>query len=422
MSKFEIEGRKELKGKIQISGAKNAALKILPASILGSTNSIIKNVPKISDIDKMISILQSIGAEISRDEDTININTSNINSFSPDEKLIKKLRGSIVTIGPLLAKFGEAIFSKPGGCLIGSRPIDDHLDIFRQMGIEITEDNNSYHLIGKPKAADIILNKLSVTATENAIMASVFVDGVTNIHVAAAEPEIIDLANFLNQMGAKISGAGTHDIKVEGVTELHGTEYEIMPDRIEAGTYLIAAIAANSEIEIGPVISNHLSIVLKKLRDAGAQFEIITRDGKEFIQTKKHNSLTAVDVDTRTYPGFPTDLQSPFVVLMTQAKGECKVFETLFEGRFLYLDELILMGANIEILSPQIIKIEGPTQLKSSDIFSRDIRGGAALVIAALIATDTTTVNGLEFIDRGYENMDQKLASVGASIRRIEDN
>ena len=420
MAKFEIEGGQKLHGTIIISGAKNAALKILPASILADTPSEISNIPEISDIFTTIDILRSIGAKIEIENHTAIIETSGVKTHKPNADLIKHLRGSIVLIGPLLAKFGHAEFSQPGGCLIGARPIDDHLDVFRQMGVKISLENDKYILTGKPKAGDIVLSKLSVTATENAIMATVLSPGTTRIHVAAAEPEIADLADFLNKMGAKISGAGTHDITIEGVSRLRGTKHDIVPDRIEAGTYLMAAVATNSEIKIGPVMPDHLNIVIKKLQTAGAKIEIIEKEGQKYLQTYKHKGLKAESIDTRTYPGFPTDLQSPFVTLMTQAEGTSQIFETLFEGRFLYLEELTTMGAKAEIISQHIINITGETSLEGKEIFSRDLRGGAALVIAGLVAKGKTIINGLGFIDRGYEDMDGKLRSVGAKIRRIE--
>lgn len=421
MAKFEIEGQQKLHGTINISGAKNAALKILPACILADTPSEISNIPDISDITVMADILRSIGAKIEIENHSAIIDTAKIDTYKPNTDLMKHLRGSIVLIGPLLAKFGHAEFSQPGGCLIGARPIDDHLDVFHQMGIKISLKNDKYFLVGKPKAGEVVLNKLSVTATENAIMATVLSPGITNIHVAAAEPEIADLANFLNKMGAKISGAGTHDITIEGVSKLRGTKHDIIPDRVEAGTYLIAAIATNSEVKIGPVIPNHMNMVIKKLQAAGAKIDVIDLNGQKYFKTREHKELSSVDIDTRTYPGFPTDLQSPFVALMTQAKGTSQIFETIFEGRFLYLEELMTMGAKAEILSQHIIKITGITTLRGKEIFSRDIRGGAALVIAALVAKGKTIINGLEFIDRGYEDMDGKLQTAGVKIKRIKD-
>ncbi|MCX6808224.1 MAG: UDP-N-acetylglucosamine 1-carboxyvinyltransferase [Candidatus Berkelbacteria bacterium] len=415
MSSFKISGGHELKGTISVGGAKNAALKLLPAAILASGESVISNVPQILDIEKMVEILVSIGASVEFSDNTVRINADKVNSAHPDEQLVKKLRGSIVLIGALLSRFGKAVFSQPGGCLIGARPIDDHLDLFEQLGVNISYKNEKYFFHGKPKAADVVLKAMSVTATENAILASVFSKGTTRIHVAAAEPEIADLANYLNKMGAKISGAGTHDIVIEGVNSLKGAEYSVLPDRIEAGTYLIAAVATNSEITIGPVIPEHLSLVLKKLTDVGANFKIITRDGQNYIQNHKHKELTAQNIDTRPYP----DLQSPYAVLMTQSKGESQIFETIFEGRFRYLEELRLMRAKVEILNPRTFVIHGPSKLVGSVISSKDIRGAAALVIAGLVANHETIIEDIDFIDRGYEKIDEKLQGLGAKIERI---
>lgn len=420
MSKFQIRGGKELKGEILVSGAKNAALKIIPAAILADSPSIISNVPNILDIEKIIEILRSINSDITFENNIVKIDPTRINSTTPNESLVKKLRGSVVLVGALLAKYGHAVFSEPGGCLIGARAIDDHLDLFRQLGVKIHISDGKYIMKGKPKAGKVVLNKLSVTATENAILATVLSDGITHIHVAAAEPEIADLANFLNKMGAKVEGAGTHNIFVTGVKKLSGVSYEILPDRIEAGTYIIAGVATNSEITVGPVITDHLDLVLKKLSDAGAKYKVIERNGHEYIKTLKHGELLARDVDTRPYPGFPTDLQSPYAVLATQCKGTTRIFETMFEGRFSYLEELKLLRANASILNPHEIEIHGVTKLFGTNISSKDIRGGAALVIAALLASRVTTIDDIEFIDRGYEKIDEKLNKIGADIERIE--
>jgi UDP-N-acetylglucosamine 1-carboxyvinyltransferase len=419
MANFRVQGNQKLNGEILVGGAKNAALKLLPAAILADSTSKISNVPEILDIDKMVDILESIGAVIDFKDHVINIDPTKINSSHPNEKLVKKLRGSVVLVGALLSRFGKAVFSRPGGCLIGARPIDDHLDLFEQLGVKIVEKNDTYFLSGKPKAGKIILKKMSVTATENAILATVLSKGTTQIHVAAAEPEIADLANYLNKMGAKVSGAGTHEITVIGVDKLTGVDYEVIPDRIEAGTYIIAGIASNSEITVGPLVSDHLSILLKKLTDTGAKFEIISKNGREYIRTKHHGDLVAQDIDTRTYPGFATDLQSPYAVLMTQAKGESRIFETIFEGRFSYLEQLKLLRADAEVLNPHEFVIKGPKKLKGALISSNDIRGGAALVIAALIASGETMIENIEFVDRGYEKIDEKLNRLGAKIERI---
>lgn len=420
MSKFVIQGGRELKGEIRVSGAKNAALKILPAAILASGPSTILNVPEIIDIERMVDILRSIGADISVDKNKITINPDKVYSHNPDVHLIKKLRGSIVLVGALLSKFGKAVFSQPGGCLIGARPIDDHIDVLSQLGVHVSYNNGIYTFTGKPRAGKVVLKKLSVTATENAILASVLSPGMTDIHVAAAEPEIADLAKYLNKMGAKISGAGTHDIVIEGVSTLHGVDYSIVPDRIEAGTFIIAAVATNSSVTIGPFVSDHLNIVLKKLSDAGAKFDIFSKNGQEYIKTKRHGQLIAQNIDTRTYPGFPTDLQSFYAVLMTQAKGVSNIFETIFEGRFASIEELQLLRAKTSILNPHEFTVSGPTVLTGTAVSSKDIRGGASLVVAALIAKGTTTIDDIEYIDRGYERIDDKLRQAGANIERID--
>lgn len=419
MARFKIVGQRELHGEISIGGAKNSALKLLPAAILASSPSTISNVPDITDINKSISILESIGAKINFNDNVCSVDPSDVDSFHPDEKAMKKLRGSIVLIGALLSKFGQAVFSQPGGCLIGSRPIDDHLDVFRQLGVEITEVDHTFHLVGKPRAGRVVLKKMSVTATENAILATVLSAGKTEIHVAAAEPEIADLADYLNKMGAKISGAGTHVITIDGVESLSGAEFSVIPDRIEAGTYIIAATVTNSSLVIGPVVIDHLALFLKKLSDAGVKYEIIKKENKEFVKTLQHNGLTAQSIDTRPYPGFSTDLQSPYAALMTQAVGTSNIFETMFEGRFSYLEEIKKMGGNTEIVNPHEFNITG-SNLIGTEVSGADIRGAGALVIAALAAEGETMINDIEFVDRGYEKMDAKLQAVGANIERLD--
>ncbi|MFA6136025.1 MAG: UDP-N-acetylglucosamine 1-carboxyvinyltransferase [Candidatus Paceibacterota bacterium] len=416
--KFIVNGNKKLNGNVDIKGAKNAALKIIPASILASSLCVIKNIPQITDIEKLLEILKGIGSKVEFKDGVLKIGNKDINSFHPDEKLVNKFRGSIVLIGPLLARFGEAVLSEPGGCLIGSRPIDDHLDLFEQMGVGIEYKDNKFYFHGKPKSGHIVLKKMSVTATENAIMASVFSKGITKIHIAAAEPEIKDLADFLNKMGAKIKGAGTNEIEIEGVDELKGAEYEVLPDRIEMGTYLIAGILTNSEITVGPIISCHSDLFFKKLKDVGAKFEIIEKDGKKYVRTLKRGDLIPQNIDPRPYPGFATDLQPQYAVLMTQAQGKTEIFDTMFEGRFRYIEELKLMKVEAEILNPNKAIINGPAHLKGAEVSCLDIRAGVAVVLASLIAEGKTTINNIEFIDRGYEDIDGKLRELGADIKR----
>lgn len=420
MPRYIINGQKKLHGHIPISGAKNSALKLLAASILAEGKTVLNNVPNIIDISKMENILMHLGAELSKDLSQISIDTSNIKTTLLDADLTKKIRASIVLVGPMLSRFGEVTIYQPGGCLIGVRSIDDHIDLFKQFGVEVIKDEDKYIFRGKPKSGEIVLCKMSVTATENAIMAAVLSPGKTIIRVAAVEPEITDLADFLNKMGADIKGAGTHDIVINGVKNLKPVEYTVMQDRIEAATYIMAAIATNSEVEIGPLIPKHLSIVISKLRIAGANFDLHLKDDFCFLTTKHHEGLKSIDIDTRTYPGFPTDLQSVYAVLMTQAIGKTRIFETLFESRFGYIEELKRMDAHINIISPHIIEINGKASLEGKEIDAYDIRGGSALVLAGLVADGETIINHAEMIERGYENMVEKLFNAGANIKRME--
>ncbi len=420
MPRYIINGQQKLHGHIPISGAKNSALKLLAASVLAKGKTVLNNVPDIIDIAKMENILIHLGAKVNKDISQISIDTSCINTTLLNSEFTKKIRASIVLVGPMLSRFGEVTIFQPGGCLIGVRSIDDHIDLFKQFGVEVIEDGDKYIFKGKPKSGEITLCKMSVTATENAIMASVLSPGRTIIRVAAAEPEISDLANYLNKMGADIKGAGTHDIEINGVKELIPTDFTIMQDRIEAATYIMAAIATNSEVEIGPFIPEHLSIVMSKLQKSGAKFCFKQKEGQNFITTMRHEDLKPVDIDTRTYPGFPTDLQSVYAVLMSQAKGKTRIFETLFESRFGYIEELKRMDANINIISPHIIEIIGKTFFKGEIIDAYDIRGGSALVLAGLLAKGETIINHAEMIERGYENMVEKLFNSGAHIKRME--
>lgn len=420
MAKYLIGGGKLLHGEISISGAKNSALKLLAASVMTDQITTLHNVPNIIDINKMEEILRHLGANVTVNGNVVVIDPSNMHSTDLDPELTRKIRASIVMAGPMLARFGKVSIAQPGGCLIGARSINDHLDVLDQYGINISKSADIYTFVGKPMPAEIVLPDMSVSATENAIMAAVMANGTSVIHVAAAEPEIADLANFLNKVGAKIEGAGTHDITIHGVAALTGCEYTVMPDRIEAATYLMIGIATNSALTIGPLIPNHLNMVINKLRKTGASFDIINNDGKYYFITKPNKELKSVNINTRTYPGFPTDLQSVFVALSTQIFGNTRIFETLFESRFGYTEELKRMNAKIDIVSPHIIDIHGPGKLRATEIDASDIRGGAALVLAALVAQGQTTINHIEMIERGYENLDIKLSNIGADIQRID--
>ena len=413
--KFVIEGRNSLYGEVKISSSKNAVLKMIAASIMGEGTSTIIDTPQITDVETLKNIIYDLGADIKFKNKILKINPSSLKSYQPKNSLVKKLRASIVLVGPLLTRFGKAIISQPGGDTIGNRSIDTHIRAFEQLGVRITQDNGYYVLDAKDAKANIvILDEMSVTATENILMFAALLPGETNIRVAAAEPEIEDLANFLNKMGAKIKGAGTHFINIEGVKKLKGTTHKPIPDRIEAGTFIIASALGGKEVEIKNIRLEHLDLFLKKLKAANVKFTKI----KDGLLVKPSTIFNRISIDTRPYPGFSTDLQAPTAVLLTQAKGTSLIFESIFENRLNYANELAKMGASVEILDPHRLLINGPTPLFGKKIKTLDIRAGATLVIASLIASGTSIIENIELIDRGYEKIDQKLKKLHAKIER----
>lgn len=423
MSKFRIVGGKSLSGEIEVKGAKNAALKMISASLLTSGKSRIKNVPDILDIQKMLRLVEGLGATLEFKNGILDIDTTSVNQSSPDPDLVKHFRGSIVLVGPLLGRFGTLTIAQPGGCLIGARPIDTHLTALAQMGVKYKTHDDLYEIYQNDTSSEevtVILDEMSVTATENIIMASVIGEKTVRLRVAATEPEIGELIDYLNKMGAQISGRDTHFLTIKGVKKLSPVEFSVIPDRIEAATLAILGILSKGNITIKNIIPEHLDIFFEKLRLANANFEITpSRNNLSDLIIKKSTHLKSVNIDTRTYPGFPTDLQSPFAVLLTQAEGVGQIFETLYEGRFNYLKELASMGASVSIQSPHIFLISGPTPLYGKDIQSLDIRAGAAVLIAALIADGVSTIDKVELIDRGYEKIDERLKKLGARIERI---
>ncbi len=418
MAKLIIQGGTSLEGDIRIAGAKNAALKMMAASILTDEEVILHNVPDIQDIRTTIQILEGIGAKISFSNNSLSIDPSGITSFQPDYQLVKHLRGSVVVIGPLLAKFKSAKIPQPGGCLIGARPIETHSNALQQLNVTVNEDKD-YYLFETKKliGAKITLDEMSVTATENVMMAATLAEGVTEIRLAAAEPEISDLASMLNKMGAKISGAGTNIIFIEGVKKLTGVEHTVIPDRIEAGTFAIAAAVSRGDVRIQNIIPEHMSSILMKFKHANVSFGI---ENNNILHIKPTTSFEPITIDTRPYPGFPTDLQAPLAVLLTQANGTSKIFETMYDGRLEYSKELKKMGADLTIHDAHTLMINGPTPLYGKKITSLDIRAGATLLIAALIAQGQSTIERSELIDRGYEHIDKRLNSLGANIKRDE--
>lgn len=419
MTKFLIEGDRPLRGKVAVSGAKNAALKMIAASLLATGPCKLRNVPRISDVRVMIKLVEGFGVKSQWDDQhTLTLDPTRVHKADPDPRLVKKLRASLVLIGPALARFGQISLPIPGGDQIGRRPIDTHLNALRQLGAKIELKNDTYHLTTpKLKGATVFLDEMSVTATENTLMTALLVQGKTTIHVAASEPEIANLAQFLNNIGAKIRGAGSPTIEIEGVKQLSGGQATIIPDRIEASTLLLAGLITDGEVTISNLDSKYLANLLPTLERMNAKITIKNSQ----VTARRQGNLKPVNIDTRPYPGFSTDLQSPLAALSTQAQGTSRIFETLFENRFNYVDELNSMGAKIKILERHTVEIAGPTVLVAKDLNTRDIRAGAALVLAALAAKGQSVIENAQLIDRGHERLDEKLAKLGANITRIED-
>jgi len=419
MPKFIIEGGHPLSGTINVGGAKNAALKIIPASLLSEQTITIKNLPKIEDIDRSLEIIADLGGQITTTADGCTINTKEITKNIISSDLANKLRASIMFVGPLLARTGTASFPHPGGCVIGAgtRPIDLFLEGFKAMGAKIEWRDHVYHLIAKKlKACEYFFTTVSVTGTESLMMTAVLAEGTSILKNCALEPEIVALAEYLNTQGARISGAGTPTIIIKGVKAIAGGEFTVMPDRIEAGTFAIVAAATNSPITINNFRAEHLESLLAVLTKVGVKFES-TDNSLKIISA---DNLKAYGLKTHEYPGFPTDLQSPYTVLMTQAQGASLIHETIYDRRLLFTDMLTQMGANIIMCDPHRVVVSGPTPLTGHKLTSPDLRAGISMVIAGLIAEGRTEIDNIYQIDRGYENIDERLRQLGAKITRIE--
>jgi UDP-N-acetylglucosamine 1-carboxyvinyltransferase len=415
--KFLVTGGQKLEGQVRVSGSKNAALPIIVASLLTNEPIELTNVPNIEDIATMEHILHFIGVETEFDGNTMKIHAKDIANVEIEHELVSKLRASILLLGPLLARNGEVRLAFPGGCVIGKRSIDAHLFALEELGAEVVEDHEIIHLIGDNlTGSKFTMTEASVTGTENAIMAAVLAKGDTVIRLAASEPHVQDLCNFLNSMGAKIEGIGTHKLKIRGVKKLKGTKYRITSDYLEAGTLVIAAAITGGSVDILDINPNHLDIFWQKLREVGIVFEL----GENMVRVQPSKHLKAIRLQTAVFPSFPTDLQAPFATLLTQAKGTSFIFETLFDGRLQYLYELQKMGLKPKIINPYQAEITGPTKLKGASVASCDLRAGAAVVIAALAAEGQTEISNIYYIDRGYERLDEKLNSLGAKIERIK--
>lgn len=420
VAKFLVEKSEPLRGEVEISGSKNAVLPIMAAALLAHGKCEILDVPVLRDVEVMCKLLTSIGSKVKADyeKNSIEIETNSVIVEEAPYELVKKMRASILVMGPLLARTGKAKVALPGGCAIGARPIALHLKGLRALGAEIEEGHGyveakAERLIG----GNVYLDFPSVGATENIMMAAALAEGITILENAAQEPEIVDLANFLNKMGAKIKGAGTDTIKIEGVLELHGTKHTVIPDRIETGTFMVAAAITKGDILIKNVVSDHVKPVIAKLKECGVEVE----DSDEGMRVRGDlHPLVATDIKTLPYPGFPTDMQSQFMALLATVEGSSVVIENVFENRYMHIGELNRMGASIKIEGRSAV-IQGARELQGTQVISTDLRAGAALVLAGLIAEGATEISEIYHIERGYSDFVEKFRKLGAKITRIED-
>ena len=418
MDKLIINGGKPLQGDIIVSGAKNSALPIMAASVLMTENVTIANVPHLKDVTTMMELLGHLGAKLVVDEKmNVQVNASEINDLIAPYHLVKTMRASILVLGPLLGRFGEADVSLPGGCAIGTRPVDLHLKALRQMGAEITVEKGYIKARcknGRLEGKTLVFDTITVTGTENIMMAAVLAKGTTVIKNAAREPEVVDLANFLNQMGGKIHGAGTHTLEIEGVDVMHGGAYSVIPDRIEAGTYLAAAALTRGQVTVRKVRPDNLLSMLCKFEEAGAHLTI----GEDWVNLDmKGKRPRSVDIITAPYPGLATDMQAQFMAMNTVASGTSTVVENIFENRFMHVQELQRMGAIIK-LNGNTAMITGVESLTGAPVMATDLRASASLILAGLAAEGETTVERIYHVDRGYERIEEKLSMLGADIKR----
>lgn len=415
MDKILVKGGNQLNGKVAVSGAKNSALPILFSTLLAEGEHKFNNVPLLKDIESTAELLKSFGCESQRDGHSFSVQVTKLKSFEAHYDLVRKMRASILCLGPILTKYGEAVVSLPGGCAIGTRPIDLHLEAMKTLGAEI-ELKEGYVLAKakKLKGATVFFEKTTVGGTENLMMAATLAEGTTTIENAAKEPEIVDLANYLNKMGAKITGHGTSVIKIQGVQKLTPAQHTIMPDRIEAGTLLIAGAITSGEVEVTNCQPGDLEALIHKMRECGFKIETTANSMKVFSKP----SWDAVDITTAPHPLFPTDLQAQFMALMTVANGTSVITETVFENRFMHVNELMRLGADITPKS-QVAVVRGrPHGLTAAPVMATDLRASASLVLAGLVAKGETTVNRIYHLDRGYEKLEMKLSNLGAQIKR----
>jgi UDP-N-acetylglucosamine 1-carboxyvinyltransferase len=417
MDKLKITGGARLNGQVRISGAKNSALPAMAACLLTEEEVVLENIPMVNDILTTRRLLRELGAEVEFDGgNTARLKTARISSHEAPYDLVKTMRASVLVLGPLLARFGKARVSLPGGCAIGARPIDLHIRGFEKLGATVTTEYGYVEAVAsRLKGANIVFEKITVTGTENLMMAAALAEGQTTLVNAALEPEISDLAELLNKMGAKISGYGTSVITIEGVASLHGASHSIIPDRIETGTFLVAGSVTEGSLELKRCKPAHLTGVIEKLREAGAVIE----EGVDSMRVRGGGELRSTDVITHEYPGFATDMQAQFMAMMTQARGISLITESIFENRFMHASELMRMGANIRIDGSRAV-VAGKSRLTGATVIASDLRASASLVLAALVAEGVTTVDRIYHLDRGYEKIEEKLRSVGAQIERLK--
>ncbi len=416
--KFIISGGKKLKGSVEIAGAKNSALSIMAASLLTKELCILRNVPRLTDVDIMAEVIRRLGVKVEwRGEDTLHIDSNSFNNYEAPYDLVKKMRASFLVMGPLLARLKRAKISLPGGCSIGARPVDFHIKGFEVLGAKVEMEKGYIEAeVNELKGDDIYLDFPSLGATENIMMASSLAEGVTKIENAAKDPEVVELGNFLIKMGAKIEGLGTDLITIKGVKKLKGIDYNIISDRIEAGTYMIAAAITGGDILIEKIDPLLLKPVIVKLEEAGVKVKL----NKNSIRVIGPNRVNAVDIKTLPFPGFPTDMQPQFTALACVAKGTSVITETVFENRFTHTGDMIRMGADIKIEGHSAI-VKGVEKLSAAPVMASDLRGGAALVLAGLVAEGTTELSRIYHLDRGYVKLEEKLTSLGADIYRVKE-
>ncbi len=416
MDKLVIQGGRRLCGEVSISGAKNAAVAIIPAAILADDVCIIENLPYIEDVISLVDTLNQMGVKSEFvDKNTLRIDSRNIQNFCATYEATRNIRASYYLLGALLGRFGQAEVSMPGGCNFGTRPIDQHIKGFEALGAEVTVEHGMVRATGHLTGTQIYLDVVSVGATINIMLAAVLAEGVTVIENAAKEPHIVDTANFLNSMGAKVKGAGTDVIRVVGVPKLHGSSYMIIPDQIEAGTYMVAAAITGGDVVVRNIIPKHMESMTAKL----IEMHVDITEEDDAIRVCASRPLQAVNLKTQVYPGFPTDLQPQMTVLLSTAKGTSILTENVWENRFQYIDELKRLGANIQV-EGRIAIIEGAERLTGAEVSSTDLRAGAALILGGLVAQGQTVINNVRFIDRGYEDIEYKLSALGADICRIK--